>query len=92
MKEFKTINNNANAEIIEKRSKFIANIFYVQNEEEINNILKNIKKEYFDAKHNCYAYRIIENENIIQRSSDDGEPSRNSRKTYIEHFRKKSIC
>ena len=75
MNQLKTINNNAIAELVEKKSKFIANIFYVQNEEEVNFILKNIKKQFFDAKHHCFAYRIIDNENIIQRSSDDGEPS-----------------
>lgn len=75
MNELKTINNNAVAEIVEKKSKFIANIFYVQNEEEVNFILKDIKKQFFDAKHHCFAYRIINDENIIQRSSDDGEPS-----------------
>lgn len=75
MNELKTINNNVVAEIVEKKSKFIANIFYVQNEEEVNFILKDIKKQFFDAKHHCFAYRIINDENIIQRSSDDGEPS-----------------
>lgn len=75
MNELKTINNSVTAELVEKKSKFIANIFYVQSEEEINEILKKIKKEYFDAKHHCFAYRIISNESIIGRSSDDGEPS-----------------
>ncbi len=89
MSELISIEENVTAEITEKKSKFIANIFYVQNEEEIENSLKSIKKKYFDAKHNCYAYRIINNENIIQRFSDDGEPSRNSRKADTFYTRKK---
>lgn len=92
MNELKTVNDNAMAEITEKKSKFIANVFYVQNEEEVSNILKKIRKNFFDAKHHCYAYRIMNNDNIIQRSSDDGEPSRNSRKTNAYYIRKKSIC
>ena len=44
-------------------------------EEEVQNRIKEIKKKYYDARHNCFAYRIIEGENIVQRSSDDGEPS-----------------
>lgn len=89
MSELISIEKNVTAEITEKKSKFIANIFYVQNEEEVENILKDIRKKYFDAKHNCYAYRIINNQNILQRFNDGGEPSRNCRKTNIEYIRKK---
>ena len=49
MSELISIEENVTAEITEKKSKFIANIFYVQNEEEIEKILKSIKKKYFDA-------------------------------------------
>lgn len=58
--EFKTINKNYKAEIIEKKSKFIANIFYIETAEEAEEYIKNIKKEYHDAKHNCYAYIVSE--------------------------------
>lgn len=72
---FKTISNNSTAEIIEKKSKFIANIFYIESVEEAENKIKEIKKKYFDAKHNCYAYSIFSENGIINRFSDDGEPS-----------------
>lgn len=85
MNQLKMINKNVTADIVIKKSKFIANIYYVQSEEEVNNILKKVKKNFWDAKHNCYAYRIINNGNIIEKSSDDGEPSRNSWKTYINN-------
>ena len=70
---FKTIKENASAEIVEKKSKFIGNIFYIETEEEAENIIKETRKKYYDARHNCYAYKI-EKENI-SRFSDDGEPS-----------------
>ena len=89
MSELKTINKNVKAELTEKKSKFIANIFYVQNEEEVSDILKKIRKDFFDAKHHCYAYRILNEDGILQRCSDDGEPSRNSRKTNAYNIRKK---
>ena len=84
--EFKTIENNIEAQIVEKKSKFIANIFHAETREEAEDIIKAIKKKYYDARHNCYAYRvigedgIIENsilaeEGIVNRFSDDGEPS-----------------
>ena len=75
MEEFITIEENVEAEITEKKSKFIANLFYIENVEEAEKIIKEIKKKYFDAKHNCIAYRVIEKNQIIEKSSDDGEPS-----------------
>lgn len=72
---FKTIKENVSAEIVEKKSKFIANIFYVETREEAENIIKDINKKYHDARHNCYAYRIYSESGIIEKSSDDGEPS-----------------
>lgn len=75
MEKFKTIKNNEIIEIEEKRSKFIASIFYVETIEEVENTIKQVKKKYYDAKHNCYAYIINEKGNILKRFSDDGEPS-----------------
>lgn len=71
----RTIKENAEAEIVEKKSKFIANVIYVQTQEEAEEYLKNIRKKYYDAKHNCYAYSIMTKDGIINRASDDGEPS-----------------
>ena len=75
MKEYITIKENAETKIIEKKSKFIANLFYVENISQVESKIKEIRKKYFDAKHHCFAYRILENEMIIEKSSDDGEPS-----------------
>lgn len=75
MQELKTIKNNSTVEIIEKKSKFIGQAFYVESKLEAEEIIKSIKKKYSDAKHNCYAYSILENNSTITKSSDDGEPS-----------------
>ncbi len=72
---FKTIDENSEGIIIQKKSKFIAEIYYVENEEEIEEILNKTRKKYYDARHNCYAYRILKEGRIIERQSDDGEPS-----------------
>lgn len=58
--KFKTINQNARAEVIEKKSRFIANIFYIETVKQAEEYIKRIKKEYYDAKHNCFAYIITE--------------------------------
>jgi len=75
MQEFKTIKNDLSNEIIEKKSRFIANIFYVETEEMAKEKLKEIKSKYYDARHNCYAYRVLTEAGIKDKSSDDGEPS-----------------
>lgn len=71
----KTIKENVSSEIVEKKSKFIADIIYVQTPEEAEEQISRIRKKYFDAKHHCFAYSIMTNEEIINRASDDGEPS-----------------
>ncbi|MCI8411828.1 MAG: YigZ family protein [Clostridia bacterium] len=75
MEKFITIKENVQIEIVEKKSKFIANFFYVESAQQVENIIKQTKKKYFDARHNCIAYRIIENGQLIEKFSDDGEPS-----------------
>lgn len=72
---FQTVKKSETAEITEKKSKFISNIFYVESCEEAEKRIDEIRKKYHDAKHNCFAYRIVEEERVIERASDDGEPS-----------------
>ena len=82
--DFITIKEEAEAEITEKKSKFIANLIKVESQE-----IKATKRKYHDARHNCIAYRVIEENSVIEKSSDDGEPSRNSRSSYVKYFTKK---
>ena len=72
---YKTIMQNETFELVEKKSKFIANFIYIKSKEDAEIKIKEYKKKYFDARHNCYAYRVLENESIYEKSSDDGEPS-----------------
>lgn len=74
---FKTVSKNTTSEIVEKKSKFIANLFYIETKEEAEKYINEIRKKYHDARHNCYAYSIFYEEGIINKFSDDGEPSRN---------------
>jgi len=72
---FKAIKENVSAEIVEKKSKFIANIFYVENSDEAEEYIKQIKKKYNDARHNCFAYAIETGDGgIAVKYNDDGEP------------------
>lgn len=75
MDSFITIKDNIQAELVEKKSRFIANLFYVESVKEAEEIIKIIKRKYFDARHNCIAYRVLEKDRLIEKSCDDGEPS-----------------
>ena len=68
----RTIEKKVENEIIINKSRFITIIYPVNNIDEINNYLNNIKEEYKGATHYCYAYIL----NNISRCSDDGEPSK----------------
>lgn len=79
---FYTIEEKISNELIEKKSKFIADLIPINNKEEAENRIKEIKKKYYDAKHHCFAYITFDDEGkIIEKCSDDGEPSRNCRYT-----------
>ena len=71
---FKTIKNNTTSEITEKKSKFIANVYYIESVEEAENLIKENKKKYYDARHNCFAYSVFSKDGNINKFSDDGEP------------------
>lgn len=92
MSEFITILKDETAEIVEKKSKFIANISYVENVEEAEAKIKDIKKKYYDAKHNCIAYRVIENGRIVEKASDDGEPSGTAGGPMLNILQKNNLC
>lgn len=92
MEEFFTIKENVTAEITEKKSKFIANMFYVENKEVAENIIKEIKKKYHNARHNCIAYRVIEKGILLEKFSDDGEPSGTAGAPMLDIIRKNNLC
>lgn len=80
----KTIIDGKTAEVTEKKSRFIANIFHVENVTEADEKIKQINKKYYDAKHNCYAY-IVDG---IEKCSDDGEPSKTAGAPMLDILKK----
>ena len=71
---YKTIAKPAEGSYSEKRSKFLAYAFPVQNEEEVKQRLAEIQKKHWDARHHCYAY-ILGPHKDAYRLNDNGEPS-----------------
>jgi uncharacterized YigZ family protein len=74
MKILFTISQNSQGIYKDKGSKFISFAFPVKDEDEVKQILSDTKKEYFDARHHCYAY-ILGNNAEKFRYNDDSEPS-----------------
>jgi len=70
---YKTVYKKGNAEIVEKKSRFIASVSPVSTEEEAIAFVNSVKSQYRDARHNVYAYVVAENN--LSRFTDDGEPS-----------------
>lgn len=71
---YKTIKQNASGIYKEKGSKFLSFAFHISAPEEAKEIVQRFKKEYFDARHVCYAF-MIGSERTNFRTNDDGEPS-----------------
>lgn len=72
-KNFFTIGEKAEIEIVINRSRFIARAFPIMDEEEALLYLEQIREEFPDATHHCYAY-VLGRGSTIQRFDDDGEP------------------
>jgi len=83
LKQYVTILEPGTDEIIEKKSRFIGYVRHVETEEEANEFVIEIKKKHYDARHNCFAY-VIGEEQPILRFSDDGEPGGTAGKPILE--------
>lgn len=92
MENFLTINENIESEITVKKSKFICNLIKIETQEEVEEQIKKIKKKYHDARHNCVAYRIQENDTIVEKASDDGEPSGTAGGPMLNILQKNNLC
>ena len=83
-----TIVKDFRQEIVIEKSRFICTLKKVQSEAEAQEFIKNIKKEFWDATHNCSAYIV---DDMAQRSSDDGEPSGTAGLPMLEVLRKNKL-
>ena len=83
LSQYKTVYAGGEAEIIEKKSRFIATVKPVKSEEEAIAFIEGLKKKYWNATHNCSAYVIGEHFQV-QRCSDDGEPSGTAGKPMLD--------
>ena len=83
LERYKTVYEGGQGEIVEKKSRFIANVRPVKSEEEAQAFIEEMKKKYWDARHNCSAYVIGEHREYT-RCSDDGEPSQTAGRPMLD--------
>lgn len=88
MKTFKVPAGAGEAELVEKKSRFIGRIFPVETAEQAGEVLQKIKKQHWDASHNVYAYVL---ENGVMRMSDDGEPQGTAGMPTLEVLKKEEV-
>ncbi len=87
---YKIIYRGGEGEITEKKSRFIATIRPISTEEEALAFLEEMKKKYWDASHNCSAYVLGKNQELV-RCSDDGEPSQTAGRPMLEVLLKEEL-
>lgn len=89
--EYRTVYRGGEGEIVEKKSRFIATVRPVHSEEEALAFIEEIRKKYWDARHNCFAY-VIGAKNQTLRCSDDGEPAGTAGKPMLDVLTGEGLC
>ncbi len=88
MAEYLIPTKSAGSEFTEKRSRFIGHVWPVETEEEARTLIEQTKKKYYDARHNCWCYRL---RGGPERYSDDGEPQGTAGQPMLGVFQREEI-
>ena len=89
--EYRTVKKQGSGEIVEKKSRFIAEAFHAESEEEALACIEREKKKYYDARHTCFASVIGEAGKIV-RAGDDGEPSGTAGRPILDCIAHAGLC
>ncbi|MEQ8418259.1 MAG: YigZ family protein [Imperialibacter sp.] len=90
MASFQSIRTTSEGFYKEKGSKFLAFAFPVRTEDDIKHRLDELRKQYYDARHHCYAY-ILGNKSDKYRANDDGEPNHSAGDPILGQLRSKDL-
>lgn len=89
MIEYYIPTQHSQTELVEKRSRFIGQVWRVSSEEEARARIEETKKKRYDARHNCWCYRL--REGGVERYSDDGEPQGTAGQPMLNVFQRESV-
>jgi uncharacterized YigZ family protein len=92
MDEYTTIESTAEGVFKDRKSRFVSLSFPISHEEDVKKLLAQVKKQYYDASHFCYAYRCLSaNQEIMEHVNDDGEPANSAGIQILYVIRKFSL-
>ena len=89
MNEYYIPTASSETEFTEKRSRFLGHVRRVESEAEARAFIEEMKKKYYDARHNCWCYRM--HENGVERYSDDGEPQGTAGQPMLNVFQREGV-
>ena len=89
MTEYYIPTGHGQAELVEKRSRFIGQVWRVSSEEEARARIEEARKKHYDARHNCWCYRL--REGGVERYSDDGEPQGTAGQPMLNVFQREDV-
>ena len=89
MTEYYIPTQHSQTELVEKRSRFLGQVWRVDSEEEARVRIEEARKRYYDARHNCWCYRI--REGGVERYSDDGEPQGTAGQPMLNVFQREKV-
>ena len=78
----------AESEFVEKRSRFIGHIWPVDSEDQAQELIRRVKKQHYDARHNCWCYLLG---STVVRYSDDGEPQGTAGQPMLNVFQREEV-
>lgn len=88
---FRTISEPASARLNEKKSRFLAFLVPVSSIQEVDEALARLRRSYHDATHHCTAYRLLNGEEVLEGSNDDGEPSGSAGLPILQQMQKADL-
>ena len=91
LQQYRTVFRDGTGELVEKKSRFLTEIYHVTSEEQIPPILEATRKRYWDASHGCYAY-VLGKRQELMRCSDAGEPSGTAGRPMLDVLLGEGLC
>ena len=89
MKEYYIPTGHSETELVEKRSRFLGQVWRVSSEEEARARIEETKKKHYNARHNCWCYRLRKGD--VERYSDDGEPQGTAGQPMLNVFQREGV-
>lgn len=88
MEGYLVVKQEAGAEYVEKKSRFLGRVFPVSSEQQARELIEKVKKQHYDARHNCWCYILKDG---AKRYSDDGEPQGTAGQPMLNVFEREGV-